>query len=1216
MQIVDSKDLELICDELTEANQMISKINEKINQIRKDTNYEVRLSAQKIQIKDCVEERDKARRLKENWEDTFQKMKDSSGEDLNLSKTFSLNVLNNEQPGNKTTYAWDGNWEFLNQREDSSNTYPENSDVKNGSLENQAPDLNGMNKDEFYKIVDSRTDLDDDTKNYLKEQFEKGNKRACSLQFIIVELKEEQKASETKLNNLKEEVQNLKNKNSYTIHFVQNDTNQRIIARYNSDLEEMKTQREIALNQGRDTDAQWFQGEIEKIEQQILEVERENEEHQIVLNLVSKKENEIAKQEEYILLLKKQIFQYEQERTKWEFDYLEGINYSENLNLEEIILNIGLFEFSDYANWNTISISQYEYQNIENNATKADFDYLLILTYMYHSKEYKSWFLETYPNLEFTKENIVNIFGISDIMNNERSLQARSFLMMSEDQINKYIYLYNKEGSQKAKTFLEAFEEDVNNALGFQMAMDGVDQIEDVDSFFRKLCKTLNIGIGDGVVGCINNIMTSLNRNTTMTPTEYKAQYLCQIFLMASKYLKVDSNTLLQMKKNGQISEEVYNTLSSKKNITQLDIDLENGVITEDIYQQFQEKLKDEKLRNLIEKMDNNGIYFNYTYQIGSNIGNMLPSQIAGILTGGAGFASNLILFLGAYGGAYKQTQRSGNKEWASNIYALLSAGSEVVTEYFLGRISGLGKGKNLSNIGEDILHFSSRWQIFTNMLKTTASDILEEIKEEELQNVLDAVFKTIVLGEPLELSGQEVIDTAIITFFTTGLMNARTNISNFTTQNINYSMNHFINSNGTIDLSKLNNYLSSIKLNNEKIVDLLHLDIGLTAKLSLIKKITTDEARISALKITNDIIIAKSLIKALSSNRLKIEGISLLSNLSKKYDVGTVDFYIDNINFLQEVGLSFENYLNGLNIGVSHFKKDMDLAFNIGDSKLYLFKIMLHNYLEPNSIKEERYYNLAEQTKICSKYFSKMTGDVDVNEMFREFSPYLSQEQIKNYQLLHDNGISERYANSFSKQQKDAVYNYTQLGGFEINGWLNNTSFFDEKGKKVLFRSHYQSIGEIQNEISGLTNNKRKNRIFTTMDGDIIQELDSVIRDAKYDKAIVTYRGITELYDYNTKINPEDLQTGMSFGSAGYQSSSLLLQNCYGNKDDTNIILEIIVPPEKGIGIYIENISGTCSYQQSEFLIKRDAKYTVIDDVRKQIVNGVEKVIIPVVVQ
>ena len=257
---------------------------------------------------------------------------------------------------------------------------------------------------------------------------------------------------------------------------------------------------------------------------------------------------------------------------------------------------------------------------------------------------------------------------------------------------------------------------------------------------------------------------------------------------MASYYIEINEETLNEMFQRGEISEDIYNELQGRGNLTRLDIDLLNGTITQEQYDELK-KLpnEDPEFKEFIEELakEDNGKIFNYAYQIGSNIGNMMPAQMAGMMTGGAGWASNLVLFLSAYGGAYKSQKRAGREELQTVLYSILSAGSEVLTEYFLGKIAFIGKeGVTVELVTE----FTTRGEIFWNFIKTSGIAIFDEIKEEEIQNVLDAIFNSMINGEPLELSGQEMWDTLVITFFTTGLMNGPTNTVNLIGQNINFT--------------------------------------------------------------------------------------------------------------------------------------------------------------------------------------------------------------------------------------------------------------------------------------------------------------------------------------------------------------------------------------------------------------------------------------------
>ena len=120
----------------------------------------------------------------------------------------------------------------------------------------------------------------------------------------------------------------------------------------------------------------------------------------------------------------------------------------------------------------------------------------------------------------------------------------------------------------------------------------------------------------------------------------------------------------------------------------------------------------DKQLDKFIDKLKDSGEKFNFTYQVGSNIGNMLPSQIAGIATGGAGWASSLVLFTSAYGGNYKENKRQGYSELASNVVGLLSAAGELGTEFVLGKIAGIGMTK------ESVENLFQKFQSFFVYLK------------------------------------------------------------------------------------------------------------------------------------------------------------------------------------------------------------------------------------------------------------------------------------------------------------------------------------------------------------------------------------------------------------------------------------------------------------------------------------------------------------------
>lgn len=343
-----------------------------------------------------------------------------------------------------------------------------------------------------------------------------------------------------------------------------------------------------------------------------------------------------------------------------------------------------------------------------------------------------------------------------------------------------------------------------------------------------------------------------------------------------------------------------------------------------------------------------------------------------------------------------------------------------------------------------------------------------------------------------------------------------------------------------------------------------------------------------------------------------EIKGFMGANNLSKsipsseiaRISNDSIDNYLANLQEFTSKGILLEDYLKQNGVDVKRLNSHMELAECFGDSKLYLFG-KLKQLAESNILNNS---NKKEILDIYGRYKSIPVADIDAKKLMSEFKKYLSSDEIKVYNELLKSGLSDNVLKKYSQEQLDAVFNYTACGGFEINGWLNDAKI---NGKRV--RDSYSSIEQIQNIMSG----HGRNRIFTSKQGNIIDTLDSVISSAKYDDTIITYRGVKELFDFNNKIDINNLEVGDSFSSYGYQSSSILLENSYGfTKADTNVILEILVPPKSGVGAYIENITGCLNYCQTEFIIKRNAVMTVIDKPYKTIINGVEKTIIPVVVQ
>lgn len=341
-------------------------------------------------------------------------------------------------------------------------------------------------------------------------------------------------------------------------------------------------------------------------------------------------------------------------------------------------------------------------------------------------------------------------------------------------------------------------------------------------------------------------------------------------------------------------------------------------------------------------------------------------------------------------------------------------------------------------------------------------------------------------------------------------------------------------------------------------------------------------------------------------------KGVDISQNGFSKFKIfdykKSLNDYVDNIQKYSSKGISVDEFLSKNNIKVVNANNKLAASELFGDSKLYLIETA-NNVLNNGNLTD---IQKIELSSLLAKYEKMSVGNLNVEDMLNDLQKYLGEEEIQKAFNIYQYGKADQLANNYSSEQLASIFNYTNCGGFEINAWLNDTNLIGSKSIKKA-RETYGSVNQIQNLISG----QKGNKVFTSSQGDILHNIDSVIASANYDEAIVTYRGVRDLFDGQDMIDCNNLKIGDSFRSAGYQSSSVVFDKCYGaKKNDTNIILKIIVPPNSGTAAYIENITGVKRYGQMEMLIKRDATMTVVGDLEYKNINGIMKTIVPVIVQ
>ena len=174
----------------------------------------------------------------------------------------------------------------------------------------------------------------------------------------------------------------------------------------------------------------------------------------------------------------------------------------------------------------------------------------------------------------------------------------------------------------------------------------------------------------------------------------------------------------------------------------------------------------------------------------GVMIGNMLPSILlsrgASSVLNGLGASANVIkaasgaagaLSVGASSGgnAYGQALKEGYSKEQAAAYGKITGASEGLLQYLLGGISDLG-GISSSKILGKVATIKNTW------LKVFAKygiQGLSEVTEEEAQLYLEPLYRKFIFGEEYEAPKmQEVLETALITMFTTGILNGGSDIS------------------------------------------------------------------------------------------------------------------------------------------------------------------------------------------------------------------------------------------------------------------------------------------------------------------------------------------------------------------------------------------------------------------------------------------------------
>lgn len=154
-------------------------------------------------------------------------------------------------------------------------------------------------------------------------------------------------------------------------------------------------------------------------------------------------------------------------------------------------------------------------------------------------------------------------------------------------------------------------------------------------------------------------------------------------------------------------------------------------------------------------------------YDLLKTTSNMMPSIIAGAITGGAGGA--ITMGTSVVGNAYSEMRKLGYDEWQSRGYATLAGASETTLQYLLGGVSKLG-GKVTGNaIGNLVSKFDNA---AARVAIELGGNMLSEGVEEAVQSILEPAFKALVTGEGFEgVDWDEVFYSGLLGALSAGVL-------------------------------------------------------------------------------------------------------------------------------------------------------------------------------------------------------------------------------------------------------------------------------------------------------------------------------------------------------------------------------------------------------------------------------------------------------------
>lgn len=775
------------------------------------------------------------------------------------------------------------------------------------------------------------------------------------------------------------------------------------------------------------------------------------------------------------------------------------------------------------------------------------------------------------------------------------------FKYFTEQDMLIFSYLWDMQSPKAAREYVDAIEDKLNKVEGYANAEKFLDSIRDengnIDPDVRAGVLSGAKGFENGVSTFFDGLGNAFSDEGMMSTTQYEQMYILNELTNSSgNYISQLANEIY-----AEQGEEVANDFLKKMyNSETNEIDLEYA----------KTMLSEQEYNNLIIKIDTDKkSRLDNVYELGSSFGNMAPTLAlaiavsfvapgAGITIAGKTFAFNTLISSGLMGlsvggNAKNQALMQGNDLYISTVYGLASGFSEASLGLLLGNIPGLSATAEFSIIG-----------------------LLKEGGEEALQEGVDALLRSVLLGETIDY---DQLPKDMIKSFCYGvIMSGITNGGKFA-----FSI---VMGNETIKINSMDDFLNFVKNNvvglpsaqvESDVVETTHSNDNVTPSIDeTVEQSSSINPRYS--DIDKQIVAANNKTRKGIFASIDVTDITMMTDevLAKIDNVDSVRFRLPDGS---EVSYNEFLIMRNNTIGGTEplqFHNKLEVARNFDDAKqiAYLELRKLFDINDVESIPKDLwsvFYKLDVNGEILyvdkdgkpttsSEGHPAISSQSTINDdiIFAAAEKYLSPElvsEINGYRTDPNNNI-ERLKKI--KTVKSVIEGYTHKNGPAIAAFLR-------KNIVKFLSAEYDgnNPGDLENMINKSDAANGRTDISDFRMKDHVAVMDHAIASSSpTKKAMDVYRGVDELFDGNTMLDPKSLEIGQVISDKAFLSTTLLPTTSI--TDSRNIMIKIKVP-EGSKGLYVESLTGVAGYGQQEFLLPRDSKLCVTDHYFEDPVTG-----------